>query len=542
MKIHAILFVALACAAASCSVDRGCSEAPDVRPPVMGWSSWNAFMVDISDTTIMEQADLLLSSGLFDAGYDHVNVDDGFFGFRGADGRMNCHPDRFPGGMKAVADHIHSLGMKAGIYSDAGDNTCGSVYNDDRNGVGAGLYGHDIQDAELYFREWGYDFIKIDYCGGQRLGLDERTRYERIREVIDSVAGRPVEINICRWAYPGTWVSSVGDSWRISEDIRPYWASIRNIISKNLYLSAYARDGRYNDMDMLVVGYDGNRPPYWKGSYGLSAQEEQTHFAMWCMMSSPLLLGCDLRGIPDSTLELITNPELIALNQDPLGLQARVVQREGGAYVLVKDLLQKRGANRAVALYNPTDAPVEFKVPLDLLEYSSGVTLRDLCLREDAGTAADSLKVAVPAHGVKVYRLTGKRSLPVRYEAEWAYIPDFTTIGANECARVLETDSASAGAVVAGLGGTEGNCLVWDDVYVPEAGEYILDIDYSCAGNLGFELGVNGRTQPVTVGPPVGTFGSCKVVAELEKGCNVVTIGSADGPMPVMDGFSLIKK
>ena len=170
------------------------------------------------------------------------------------------------------------------------------------------------------------------------------------------------------------------------------------------------------------------------------------------------------------------------------------------------------------------------------------LTLRDLCLREDAGTAADSLKVAVPAHGVKVYRLTGKRSLPVRYEAEWAYIPDFTTIGANECARVLETDSASAGAVVAGLGGSEGNCLVWDDVYVPEAGEYILDIDYSCAGNFGFELGVNGRTQPVTVGPPVGTFGSCKVVAELEKGCNVVTIGSADGPVPVMDGFSLIKK
>lgn len=536
------------CFAAALSVAVSCSDGVDkygaeaVKPPVMGWSSWNAFMIDISDSTIMEQADLLVSTGLYDAGYDHVNVDDGFFGFRGSDGRMNCHPDRFPGGMKAVADHIHSLGMKAGIYSDAGNNTCGSVYNDDANGVGAGLYGHDVQDAELYFNEWGYDFIKIDYCGGQRLGLDERTRYERIREVVDSVAHRPVEINICRWAYPGTWVSSAGDSWRISEDIRPYWASIRNIVSKNLYLSAYARDGRYNDMDMLVVGYDGNRPPYWRDSYGLTAQEEQTHFAMWCMMSSPLLLGCDLRGIPDSTLELITNPELIALNQDPLGLQARVVQRDGGAYVLVKDLLRKRGENRAVALYNPTDSPVDLKVPLELLEYSGRVTLRDLCLREDAGSAEDVLEAEVPAHGIKVYRLGGKRTPAVRYEAEWAYIPDFTTIGTNECARVIELDEASAGAAVAGLGGSEGNCLVWDEVYVPDAGEYIIGIDYSCGSNMDFEVGVNGEMHPVTVGPPVGDSGSCKVVAKLNTGCNVVTMGNPRGEVPIIDCFTLIKK
>ena len=146
-----------------------------VTPPIMGWSSWNTFHVNISDSLIRAQADALVRLGLKDLGYTHINIDDGFFGWRDSTGLMHPHPQRFPNGMKVVADYIHSLGLKAGIYSDAGANTCGSKYDNDENGFGAGLYGHELQDARLYFHDWGYDFIKIDYCGaGTWLDLDEK--------------------------------------------------------------------------------------------------------------------------------------------------------------------------------------------------------------------------------------------------------------------------------------------------------------------------------------------------------------------------------
>lgn len=141
-------------------------ETSKVRPPLMGWNSWNAYMVDISDSIIMNTASMMITKGLKTAGYDHVNIDDGFFGYRDSAGYMIPHPERFPNGIAHVPEYIHSLGMKAGIYSDAGHNTCGSSYNKDKNGLGAGLWQHEIQDAERYFNEWDFDFIKIDWCGG----------------------------------------------------------------------------------------------------------------------------------------------------------------------------------------------------------------------------------------------------------------------------------------------------------------------------------------------------------------------------------------
>lgn len=135
------------------------------EPPIMGWSSWNTYRVDINDSLIRRQAGAMVELGLKDKGYRYINIDDGFFGHRDADGKMHTHPERFPDGLKGIAEHIHALGLKAGIYSDAGSNTCGSIWDNDVNGVGAGLYGHEHEDAELYFKDWGFDFIKIDYCG-----------------------------------------------------------------------------------------------------------------------------------------------------------------------------------------------------------------------------------------------------------------------------------------------------------------------------------------------------------------------------------------
>lgn len=335
--------------------------------PIMGWSSWNTYRVHINDTLIIRQADAMVQKGLKEVGYSYVNVDDGFFGWRDEKGVMQTHPERFPNGLKGVADHIHSLGLKAGIYSDAGSNTCGSIWDKDMNGIGSGLYGHEFQDATLYFKEWGFDFIKIDYCGaGQELNLEEEKRYTEIRQAIDNLGCGHVSINICRWAFPGTWARNLARSWRISADIRPEWGSVKYIIDKNLYLSAYAGEGHYNDMDMLEIGR------------GLKPEEEEVHFGMWCIMSSPLLIGCDLTTIPETSLKLLKNKELIALNQDPLGLQAYVVQHENEGYVLVKDIERKRGNVRAVALYNPSDTICSFTVPMNILELGGKVKARDL--------------------------------------------------------------------------------------------------------------------------------------------------------------------
>ena len=221
-------------------------------PPVMGWSSWNTYRIHINEALIKKQADAMVSQGLKEAGYLYVNVDDGFFGWRDENGKLQTHPERFPNGLKCVADYIHSKGLKAGIYSDAGSNTCGSIWDKDPNGVGVGLYGHEKQDADLFFNEWGFDFIKIDYCGaGQSLALEEQKRYTEIRQAIDAVCNRNISLNICRWAFPGTWAKDLARSWRISADITPKWESIKYIIGKNLYLSAYAGGGHYNDMDMF---------------------------------------------------------------------------------------------------------------------------------------------------------------------------------------------------------------------------------------------------------------------------------------------------
>lgn len=390
-----------------------------IDPPIMGWSSWNTYRVNINEDLIKKQADAMVSQGLKEVGYSFVNVDDGFFGYRDEKGVLHAHAERFPNGMKPIADYIHSLGLKAGLYSEAGANTCGSIWDADKNGIGVGLYGYERQDADLFFNQWGFDFIKIDYCGaGQQLDLDEKERYTTIVNAIREVCDRNISLNICRWAYPGTWVKDLARSWRISGDIAPTWELIKHIISKNLYLSAFAGNGHYNDMDMLEVGR------------GLKPEEDETHFGLWCIMSSPLMIGCDLTTIPEATLKLLTNPELIALNQDPLGLQAYVAQYENGGYTLVKDIKQKRGKMRAVALYNPTDTICTFRVPLSTLELSGKTKVRDLVLRKDERLVQDFIMFDVVPHGVKILRVEGeKRIEPIRYEAEQAYLNLFDDLG-----------------------------------------------------------------------------------------------------------------
>ena len=540
MRHYSSIIIALAAILAS-----SCCERPQgVKPPLMGWSSWNAYMVDISDSIITHQADLMVEKGLKDAGYRYVNIDDGFFGYRDERGYMVPHPERFPKGpegMRALVDHIHSLGLKAGIYSDAGDNTCGSSYNHDLNGLGAGLYGHDVVDAERYFNEWDFDFIKLDYCGGQNLKLDPEERYREIRRVIDSVATRHIRINVCRWNFPGTWVNGIGDSWRISADIRPVWKSIKYIVGKNLYLSAYAGNGNYNDMDMLAVGYNIKPSPFWEEGLGLSYTEEEAHFGIWCIMSSPLLLGCDIEYIPEETMKIITNPELIAINQDRLGLQAHVVQHVGESYVFAKDIIEKWGNTRAVALYNPADTSMRFTLTPEEIEMTGTLTVRDLNLNADLGECS-SIEMTLPPHSAKILKVSGERIEPTLYEAEWGYCPDFTAIKGTGV-KYVPMEGTSGRAVAMNLGGSESNCLEWRDVHSISGGEYELSLTIQyCEEATGLRISVNGEEKEiVSCGLAKDGFYTLNTLAELNKGENCVRIWS-ETPLPAVDKLNITKK
>ena len=540
MRHYSSIIIALAAVLAS-----SCCERPqEVKPPLMGWSSWNAYMVDISDSIITHQADLMVEKGLKEAGYRYVNIDDGFFGYRDERGYMVPHPERFPKGpegMRALVDHIHSLGLKAGIYSDAGDNTCGSSYNHDLNGLGAGLYGHDVVDAERYFNEWDFDFIKLDYCGGQNLKLDPEVRYREIRRVIDSVATRHIRINVCRWNFPGTWVNGIGDSWRISADIRPVWKSIKYIVGKNLYLSAYAGNGNYNDMDMLAVGYNIKPSPFWEEGLGLSYTEEEAHFGIWCIMSSPLLLGCDIEYIPEETMKIITNPKLIAINQDRLGLQAHVVQHVGETYVFAKDILEKWGNTRAVALYNPADTSMRFTLTPEEIEMTGTLTVRDLNLNADLGECS-SIEMTLPPHSAKILKVSGERIEPTLYEAEWGYCPDFTAIKGTGV-KYVPMEGTSGRAAAMNLGGSESNCLEWRDVHSVSGGEYELSVTLQdCDENAGLRLSVNGEEKEmVSCGAGKNGFHTLNFPARLRKGKNCVRIWS-ETPLPAIDKLNITKK
>lgn len=513
-----------------------------VKPPLMGWSSWNAYMVDISDSIIIHQANLIVKRGLKDAGYGNVNIDDGFFGYRDQRGYMIPHPQRFPGGsaqMRSISDHIHSLGLKAGIYSDAGDNTCGSIYNKDLNGIGAGLWMHDVQDADQYFNNWNFDFIKIDYCGGIHRRLEERNRYEEIRQVIDSVAGRHIDINVCRWDYPGTWVEKLADSWRISEDIRPVWSSVRHIVEKNLYLSAYAHDGHYNDMDMLAVGYNIKPSPFGEDGLGLSYAEEEAHFGMWCIMSSPLLLGCDIACIPEETMRIITNPDLIAVNQDPLGLQAHVVQHEGETYVFAKDILRRHGGARAVALYNPSDSAASFSVQADVLEFAGEMKLRDLNLRSDLAPCR-VIEMTLQPHTAKILKVEGERIEPVLYEAEWGYCPDFTAIRGTGV-KYIPVEGASGRAVATNLGDSPTNYLEWADVFSLKGGKYRISVRFSSPEAVDFDLVVNGKAHHASVAATDSAFVEIPFEVELLKGENDVRISGVTLSQVALDCLKVTK-
>ena len=538
------LTLALLIGAANFQLSTGSVRAQEAvydEGPTMGWSSWNTYGVNINETLIRKQAAAMISKRLYEVGFQYINIDDGYFGGRDKDtGQLLIHPTRFPNGLKDLVDYIHSKGLKAGIYSDAGRNTCGSMFNGDAIGKGVGLYEHDQQDIDFFFKELGFDFIKVDFCGGSyyhnedHLVLDERERYTAIAQAIRNTGRTDVRMNACRWAYPGPWISDVAFSWRTTGDIYNSWESVRNIIKENLYLSAYCHDGHYNDMDMLEVGRS------------LSTIEDQTHFGLWCIMASPLLIGCDMSNIKASTLSLLRNKDLIALNQDPLHLQAYVCQRSGECYVLVKDIEQLNGTKRAFAVYNPSDQEQTVQVDFALMDLGGTIQLHDCFKKRDTNPAEGTLEVTLPAHGTAIYTAQAEQRLErTIYEAETAFNGTYQELSNNQVfpsGSYDEVDYASGGCKVGWLGKSEANSLEWHNVYSPYGGRYRLTLGFISGESRSARLMVNGTLAKNLTSLNSGGWrkvGTRSIEIRLEAGQNTIALSNPSAWMPDMDYIRL---
>lgn len=279
--------------------------------PPMGWNSWNTFGADVTEDVVKETADAFVREGLKDAGYHYVVIDDFWEADeRDAEGRLQAHPERFPGGIAALADYVHARGLKFGIYSCAGTHTCGGRL---------ASYGREEIDAQT-FADWGVDFLKYDFCY-KPLGVDGPSLYRRMGQALRAT-GRPILFSACEWGTnkPWEWGPQAGcHMWRTTGDIVDSWDSIVDIGFRHSELASYAGPNRWNDPDMLVVGMRG------KGNVaagGCTDSEYRVHFALWCMLAAPLMLGCDVRNMDAATKALITHPGLLAINQDPMGVPA----------------------------------------------------------------------------------------------------------------------------------------------------------------------------------------------------------------------------
>jgi len=357
--------------------------------PPMGFNTWNKFHCDVSEELVRGIADAMVSSGMRDAGYEYLVIDDCWQVDRGEDGIIVADPERFPSGMKTLADYVHERGLKFGIYTDAGPMTCQGR---------PGSLGSEEVDAQKY-AEWGVDYVKVDWCHAD--SLDAPVHYSQFRDAFRAT-GRPIVLSICEWGRnrPWEWAGGIGQLWRTTADIGDRWESVLWILNANQRLHEAAGPGHWNDPDMLEVG-----------NGGMTLDEYRAHFSLWAMMAAPLMAGNDLRSMSDDIREILTNTEVIAVDQDPLGVQGQAMLDRGyGIQVWAKPLA---GGSLAVAILNQRADSMDAYVRWDDVGLPPGRaqvrdlwTHQDLGIHEDTGAYADRLQTVVPPHGVVMLRIT----------------------------------------------------------------------------------------------------------------------------------------
>ena len=359
--------------------------------PPMGWNSWNKFGCDVSEKLIKETADAMVSSGMKEAGYQYIIVDDCWQVGRDLNGNIIADPERFPSGMKALADYVHSKGLKFGIYSDAGTKTCQKR---------PGARGYEFQDARTY-AEWGVDYLKFDWCNTST--QDAKASYRLMRDAIHK-AGKPMVFSLCDWGYskPWLWAKDVGHLWRATDDIMDCWdceddrnnAGFTILLDRVADLYSYSGPDHWNDPDMLEVG-----------NSGLTVSESRAHFSLWAILAAPLIAGNDLRSMTKETLEILTNKEVIAVDQDSLGKQGIKVRDDGDLEVWVKQLAD---GSKAAVLFNRSLKTREIPVSWEELGYPGYIKakVRDLWQHKNAGDYKKSFSATVPSHDAVMIRVT----------------------------------------------------------------------------------------------------------------------------------------
>jgi alpha-galactosidase len=360
------------------------------KTPPMGWNSWNKFACNVSESLIKESADALVSTGMKDAGYEYIVIDDCWQVSRDPDGNIVPDPKRFPSGMKALADYVHSKGLKFGIYSDAGTKTCQGR---------PGSKGFETKDAQQY-ASWGVDYLKYDWCNTQ--GQDAHEAYAKMSKALQA-SGRPIVFSICEWggAQPWLWAPGIGHLWRTTGDIQDCWDCSQpwggmgfiHILDLQTDLHPYAGPGHWNDPDMLEVG-----------NGKMTTAEYRSHFSFWCLLAAPLMAGNDLRAMTPEIKEILANKEVIAVDQDPLGMQGRKIVDNGATEVWMKPL--SRSA-RAVILFNRGSVAAPITVSWEQLGLAPGVEaqIRDLWAKKDLAPSKGPFTAQVKPHDIAMIRV-----------------------------------------------------------------------------------------------------------------------------------------
>ena len=353
------------------------------RTPPMGWNSWNHFGCNVSEQLIKEETDAIAASGMRDAGYRYVVIDDCWQVARDAQGVIVADSARFPHGIKALADYVHSKGLAFGIYTDAGTKTCQRR---------PGTLGHEEQDARTY-AAWGVDYVKEDWCNAA--GLTAQTQYAQFRDAL-AHSGRPIVFSICEWGsnQPWEWAPSVGNLWRTTDDIEDKWPSMLANLDQNGQHASAERPGAWNDPDMLEVG-----------NGGMTDNEYRAHFSLWAIMAAPLMAGHDVRTMSAATKEILLNREVIAVDQDSLGKQGILIwEPSPELQVWSKPLAD---GSQAVALLNRSTSAAKISANLSRIGvHADSAIVRDLWAHADRGRVGRQYSVEVPAHAVVMVKMT----------------------------------------------------------------------------------------------------------------------------------------
>ena len=350
------------------------------RTPPMGWNSWNHFACDVSDAVVRAQADALVTTGMRSVGYAYILIDDCWQGTRDDAGYIRPNA-KFPD-MKALADYIHGKGLKIGIYSSPGPKTCGGY---------EGSYGHEEQDAQTY-SVWGMDYLKYDLCSYDGMG-DQIPAYRKMYDALKQT-GRPIVYALCQYGMQKgwEWAASVGGNlWRTDDDIRDNYFSMAELGFGQNGLERFAGPGHWNDPDMLEVG-----------NGGMTDDEYRTHMSLWCILTAPLIAGNNLVSMSAATRAILTNPEVIAIDQDPLGVQGHRVTQEGPLEVWMKPL---EDGSKAVGLFNRGWGAMPVTVGLRDLGVGGSAAMRDLWARKDLGRFQEIYTALVPQHGVVMIKV-----------------------------------------------------------------------------------------------------------------------------------------